>query len=170
MAAALPSFHMLRELIAKNFTQEPGFVPKRETLFVGLDEDTEPLHDQRTNYLWDGKSKLAFYQARSYSDGSAVRLEEISLQVASAPFVKCKVVLDKHAWNESGQFQCFYSLVTQHGRRDCLNDNFSATFTVSRHPLRGLEPTLVFVGKFSKEHLQGLKEGGSRFTAWLDSM
>lgn len=93
----MPSFQRLRELI----------VPKTETLFVGLDEDAEPLHDKRTNYLWDGKSKLAFYQARSYSDGSAVGLEDISLQVASVPFVKCKVVLNKQTWNESGQFRCF---------------------------------------------------------------
>ena len=136
-------------------------MPKTETLFVGLDEDAEPLHDKRTNYLWDGKSKLAFYQARSYSDGSAV---------GSVPFVKCKVVLNKQTWNESNQFRCFFGCVTQHGRRNCVNDNFSATFAVSRHPLRGLEPTLVFVGKYSKEYLQGLTEGGSQFTEWLDSM
>ena len=170
MASTLPPFQKLKEVIARTFTFEPGFVPKRETIFVGLDEDTEPILDERANYVWDGKSKLAFYKAKSYSDGTAVGVDDISLQVASAPFVKCKILVNKQAWNELGQFRCCFGSVTQRGHRDCLNNNYSATFTASRHPSSGVQPKLVFVGKYSEEYLQDLLKGSRQFTTWLNSI
>ena len=133
MVTRLPPFQELQKIIARTFRLEPGFVPQKETLFAGLD-DTEPILDERANYLWDGKSKLAFYKAKRYSDGSTVGVEQISLQVASAPYVKCKILLNKQAWDALGQFRCFLNMVTQHGDRECLNDNFSAIFVASRHP------------------------------------
>ena len=128
------------------------------------------MHDERANYLWDGKSKLAFYNAKSYSDMTAVGVDDIFLQVASAPFVKCKIHVNKQACNELGQFRCCFSVITQRGYRACLNNNFSATFVASKHPSSGLEPTLMFVGKYSKEHLQDLTQGGKQFIAWLNSI
>lgn len=170
MATVLPPFQTLRDIIVRTFTFPPGFVPERETLFVGIDEDTEPVNDERANYLWDGKSKLAFYTAKSYSDGSSVGVEEISLQLASAPHVKCKIFINKQAWNESNQFTCVFSIITQHGNRNCMNNNYSAVFSASRTSSCGLEPTLVFVGKYSREYLQDLTVASNMFIAWLDSI
>ena len=169
MVKRLPPFQELQKVIARTFRFEPGFVLEIESVFAGLD-DTEPIRDERANYLWDGKSKLAFYKAKRYSDGSTVGVEEISLQVASAPYVRCKIMLNQQAWDSLGQFRCVFSIVSQHEDRECLNDNFSAVFVASKHPSRGFEPTLTFAGKYSREHLQDLTEAGRKFTAWLNSL
>ncbi|KAL3136548.1 hypothetical protein ABBQ38_005795 [Trebouxia sp. C0009 RCD-2024] len=54
--SSLPSFHVLKDVLTKTFTLAPSFIPEKETLFVGLAEDSKPVHDQRLNYAWDGKS------------------------------------------------------------------------------------------------------------------
>lgn len=170
MATLLPSFQKLKDVIERTFTVQPGFVLERETLFAGIDEDTEPVNDERANYLWDGKSKLAFYKAKSYSDGSSVGLEDISLQVASAPYVRCKILVNKKTWNQSHRFRCLYSIITQHGNRNCMNDNFSAIFSATRNSSGGLQACLVFVGKYSRKHLQVMTVATDKFIVWLDSI
>ena len=94
MVTRLPPFQELQKVIAETFRFEPDFVPEIETVFAGLD-DEEPIRDERANYLWHGKSTLAFYKAKRYSDGSTVGVEKISLQVASAPYVRCKIMLQQ---------------------------------------------------------------------------
>lgn len=109
--SSLPSFETLKEVLTRTFTLVPAFVPERETLFIGLDEDSEPIHDQRLNYTWDGKSKLALFSARRYSDGSVVNDDDISLQVASSQSVRFKICIHKRTWDEGGQFRCCFSII-----------------------------------------------------------
>jgi len=166
----LPSFNVLKKVIASNFTLVPPFVPEKESLFIGLDEDREPISDERVNYVWDGKSKLAFFRAKTYSDGTVVGEKDMVMHVASPTAVKCNVYVSKQNWNELGQFRCCFSIKTMFEGRDCLNDNFSAIFMASRNSSSRFEPEVVFVGKYSKEYLRELTDSAIKFISWLNSI
>ena len=168
--SSLPSFHMLKTILARTFTLVPTFLPEKETLFLGLDEESEQIDAKRLNYTWDGKSKLAVFSARYYSDGTITEDDFISMQVASNPFVKCKVCINQQIWDEKGHFSCHFSLKTRYAGRDCLNDNFSAVFVAQKTLVPRLEPVLVFIGNQSLNHLQGLTDSAEKFTDWLNSV